>query len=156
MKNNKGFTLIDIILAVVVSSLLSISIVLLMSNIVGLFRDRELESKILLEGHSLSQSLEKSLKSCDEFKYSTDKLCVKVGDKFYYYIFDNSVVYLVIESEEKSSIDYDKSDFLAECIDSFSITPALGNNGVVKYDFKVKSGIIEKDYCSFIRLRNGS
>ena len=167
-KNESGFTLIELVVAMVVLSLLMGTFTLLMGSWIGKFNAKNLESKILIEAQALNASLKDSLRSMtcyhDYGNVVEIQLTKGTTDAWYYYIVDNGKAYLVSFNEKQSDVStilYDNSDFLANYIESIDLEPneydTTGDNSnfFVDYHIVVEYHGIRHQTDGLVLLRNG-
>ena len=73
--NNKGFTLVEIIVAMIIGVLASTTIVLILRMSFTNYKSLNLESQVQIENQVLTEQLKSRLQSCDSFvKYSKDDI----------------------------------------------------------------------------------
>ena len=163
--DNKGFTLVELIVAVVVSSLAAISIVLIMRMSFTNYRSNQLESQIQIESQVVTEQIKDVIQSCEYYDtytkdgYEIIEICSynskTKGFKYYNYLVNDNKCYLKVtdNSLKDTSIFLDNFEFLANYIDSLSLTPNKfdytdeENN---KYDVQVEIGLraYEIEYVS--------
>ncbi len=131
-KSEKGFTLIEIIVAITLLSVIGVSLIILFTQMFGSFRDKNLESEVLVETQTLNNSLKDSLKSCTSYELQDNVLEIQLtkgtSEYWYYYIVDTEEdkAYLLgfsSKQDDPLSIVYDETDFIARYIESISIYP---------------------------------
>ena len=167
-KNESGFTLVELVVAMVVLSLLMGTFTLLMGSWIGKFNTKNLESKVLIEAQTISTNLRDSLKSATCYHDYGDVVEIQLTkgttDVWYYYIVDNGKAYLVSFNEKQSDVStilYDNSDFLANYIESIDLEPneydANGDNSdfLVDYHIALEYHGIRNRTDSSVLLRNG-
>lgn len=167
-KNESGFTLIEIVVAMTVLSLLMISVVLLMGSWIGKFNTKNLESKILIETQTVNTSLRDSLKSATYYHDYGDVVEIQLTkgtrDVWYYYIVDDEKAYLVSfndKQDDVATIPHDNGDFLANYISSIDIAPNEfntvdeNNSYLVDYHIAAIHGKVSHQTDSSVLIRNG-
>lgn len=172
-KREDGFTLVEIIVAIVLLAVISVNLIILFVNMFGAFGNRNLESEIEIETQTLNSSLTDSLKSCNSYRMEGNVLEINLvkgtTDYWYYYIVDSaeSKAYLLCFTEQQPQLDmiaYDETDFIARYIRSISLYPSefdVTDKHEDESDFLVETKILtqENDITytieDIILIRNG-
>ena len=167
-KNESGFTLVEVLVAVVVLSLLMVSVTLLMGNWVERFKTKNFESQLLIEAQTINTSLRESLKSATYYKDHGDVVEIQLTkgsrDVWYYYIVNDGVAYLLSfndKQEDATAIAHDKGDFLANYTRGIDVVPSEYSTAddnaahTVNYSILTSYDDVIHETESFVLLRNG-
>lgn len=178
--NNKGFTLIELVVAMVVSSVV-ISLIGIYT-IVGLrnFRDAREETLIQTESEIVMMAIKDKIKSAKDFQVYSDngiyavEIIYGAGDNDYYKSYDCAFIYNALDNDlyilnngesesfgiDFESIDMDdlkKTGLISTYVSGFEITPttALGAvNNVVNIYIRTSSGRLTYTQSFNVKLRN--
>lgn len=139
--NNKGFTLVEIIVAMIIGVLASTTIVLILRMSFTNYKSLNLESQVQIENQVLTEQLKSRLQSCDSFvKYSKDDFTIieihsydEMYDDYMYfnYLLAENQCFLSVTTEtlnnESVSINKDNFDYLANYVTDVVLTPNIFN-----------------------------
>lgn len=159
MKNDKGFTLVEIIIAITVGSLASLLVVMVLNLAFTQYRLSRTESQLEIEAQEMTEKLKPLLMCCDKIEqtnnpdgdnyimvHSTDP---NTGEMFYYYILiDNKKCYMFKCDTEVdiSTLVISDSNYLAQYVDAIGFSP---NN----FDFEDDTS--ERDINCTVNLSSG-
>lgn len=167
---NNGFTLVELIVAVLCSTFVCASVTLILKLAFSNYRDIRLESELQIEAQTLENKLVTILKGADSYAYDGNILSIKsnkivdnkIVTKFYYIIIDDKKAYLVTSNVKLDNPTYTDSDYLANFVQSITITPSQysstssdSSNRYVELSIsEYESGVAYNKNSSF-RLRQG-
>lgn len=169
MRNNDGFTLVEVIVAVLCSSLVIASVVLIMDLAFKNYKTIRLEAELQIEAQVLESKLSSILRGAKSYNYEGNILEVKgnridsdvIEQRYYYFIFDNGKSYLVTSSDKLDSPSYSDSNYLSNFIENVDIVPQSIDTNSEVFNHEVEITINEEESgvhyskCSDIRLRQG-
>lgn len=169
MQRNKGFTLVEVIVAMTVGTFVVAAVVMILHLAFSNYKTIRLESELQIEAQTLGNRLETILKGAERYKYEGNILSIKsnkiVGNeivpKYYYFIFKDGKSYLVSSDSELENIAYDDANYLSNFVDNVTITPDSSDTMIDNAKHEVTINIEEYQSGVFyskdliIRLRQG-
>lgn len=172
MKNNKGFTLIELIVAVVVSVFASASIYLILNLCFTQYKLVRCESQIMIEAQEITEKLKPVLMCCEYIKQqntegATNKYTrIKSKDsegntKYYYLILSKQKLYLVTSNDHVnfSDLTWDSSNYMAQYVQSIQFEPNVyefridGKKDTIECKVYLEEGGVSYDSSFKVRVR---
>lgn len=139
MKKDDGFTLVELIVAMLVATIVAAGMVIIFRLAIKQGRDTRIEAQLQVELNSVSDRLENDLKDAVSFEYKDDVLTIKaskwnsasqsIEPYYYYYIFRDNKLFVKSSSNalEDDTIVYEK-DCLANFISAFDLSKSSVNS----------------------------
>ena len=95
---NKGFTLVELVVAITISALLAVSIVSLVALTFNQYRTTRIEAQVQIEGQTISEYIKAVMQGCQAYYFAKDE--------------ENGEAYLAVNTREHSEpyIYEDKAD----------------------------------------------
>lgn len=135
--NNKGFTLVEIVVAVILSTFASAAMVLILRMCFTNYKSINLESQTQIENQVVTEQMKRVLSGCDSYEsfykngyniieiHSYDEVC----DDYVFYnyiVLDNKCYVKVTETSLKDEriADVSSFDYLANHVESISLFPS--------------------------------
>lgn len=147
--NNKGFTLIEMIVAIIISTSVTASLIILTNLFFQNFVNAQTESQSQIECQFIESSLKDDISSSDTIKYfnfndiKAIKLKSSTDNKFKYYVLKEKRVFLIetdIDTDDISDLIYDEKNIIAEQINDIKLEEISD----AKYSVKIIAGIGKK------------
>ena len=173
MKKNNGFTLVELIVAMLVATIVAAGMVLIFRLAIKQGRDTRIEAQLQVELNSVSDRLENDLKDAIVLDYKDNVLTLKsskwnstsqsIEPYYYYYIFRDNKLFVKSSSTalKDDAIVYEK-DCLANYIDNFSISNNSINSEDKDYSPQQISFTISAEECGItysvtrlVKMREG-
>lgn len=136
MKKDDGFTLVELIVAMLVATIVASGMVIIFRLAIKQGRDTRVEAQLQVELNSVSDRLENDLKDAISLNYKDDVLTIKaskwnstsqsIEPCYYYYIFrDNKLFVKSSSTALKDDTTIYEKDCLANYISDFSVSSNL-------------------------------
>jgi type II secretory pathway pseudopilin PulG len=136
--NNKGFTLVEVIVAMTCSTLVVLAVVLILRLAFSNYKTIQLESELQIEAQVLEAKLTSAIRNSKDIETSIgdegynakvkitsnkieDNIIVPI---YYYFINDNFKEYLIISTDniDIDSVTYSDLDYLANFVEGIKIS----------------------------------
>lgn len=161
---NKGFTLVEIIIALSISAFITINIVLLSGNSFRLHRNTKVTSQIEIETQVIMNNLKKTIQESSSLVYETKDskysyVFTVAGKEVEYLCVGDKIYYTESIPEDKFSIDTDEN-YLGQYVKELSINNnssySLENKNIqtVEVNLTAEQSGIEGSLSETVRLRN--
>lgn len=169
MRRNRGFTLVEVIVAMTVGTLVVAAVVMILHLAFSNYKTIRLESELQIEAQTLGSRLETILKCAESYKYEGNILTVKsnkivdneIKPRYYYFIFENGKSYLVSSDSALDSVSCSNASYLSNFIESVTVSPSeidtTGNSidREITVDINEEQSGVVYTKCLKIRLRQG-
>lgn len=162
-QNNKGFTFVELIAAVLISVFVTASLLTLSTFVMKQNKDTKTETSLSVETTVVMNKLRTSLQSSHTlktFKMSNATIYEIYGINYEYYIFEDTNCYYKLSSTpfDISVLTWSNDDYLGGAIKS--VTFDMDNYDIkdgityIKVNIKAELYGIDSEYSELVRLRN--